>query len=135
MCLLRYSNSIQPMYIILRKSLSDNVRCVCSFLGKEHCVYLLGFFVFVKPCLGFMVKPTFEFAVWFFFVPLVEWEDGDFFFIRVMERHMGHCGGNKKGIGETIAVVVAQDCFWGVWLAFQLRGCIRNVILFKYKFF
>lgn len=26
-----------------------------------------------------MVKPTFEFAVWFFFVPLVEWEDGDFF--------------------------------------------------------
>lgn len=42
---------------------------------------MLGFFVFVKPRLGFMVKSTFEFTVWFFFIPLVEWEDERIFFI------------------------------------------------------
>lgn len=39
---------------------------------------MLSFYVLVKPHLRFMKKSAFEFALRFFFIPFVEWEDEDF---------------------------------------------------------
>lgn len=52
---------------------------------------MLGFFVRIKPHFGLKVKLTFEYTIWFFFIPFMEWGHRGFFMSN--ERQSG----GKKG--------------------------------------
>lgn len=74
---------------------------------------MLGFFVRIKPHLGFKVKSTFEYTIWFFFIPFMEWGDRSFFMSNG-KAVWGRVVVRTRGTGKASTSLVAQHCWFCV---------------------
>lgn len=82
---------------------------------------MLGFFVRIKPHFGLKVKSTFEYTIWFFFIPFMEWGHRVFFMSngkavwgRVVVRR-----GTRKASTSLVALLVLCSCGWPVHCVVQ----------------